>query len=77
MRLTKKERNTVNSDSGLVTTKTCPRCGILLGRKHYHRDRTRADGLASWCKVCRNAEHQYQRAIRCAAANPCDRTYRE
>ena len=77
MGLTKTERNMVNSDGGLVTTKTCPRCGHWQSRKYYHRDRTHADGLSSWCKDCRNVAQQYQRDIRPDTENPCDRTYRE
>lgn len=35
--------------------KTCPRCGIK-GEKHFHNDKSRADGKHHICKSCRKKE---------------------
>lgn len=42
--------------------KTCSRCGICKAKSEFHRNRTRMDGLSSWCRACvRKKEKAYYR----------------
>ena len=34
------------------THKNCPKCGIKKERSEFHKDKTRNDGLAGFCKPC-------------------------
>jgi hypothetical protein len=36
-------------------TKCCTKCGIEKSRAEFHADKSKADGLNKWCKVCRLA----------------------
>lgn len=40
-----------------ASTKWCARCGEYVARENFHKDASRRDGLANWCKPCKNA-HQ-------------------
>lgn len=42
-----------------VVMKTCPKCGLLLPESEYNRDRSKRDGLDTYCRVCR---HEYMKA---------------
>lgn len=33
-------------------TKTCPKCGIALSVTDFYQNKSRSDGLSSWCKPC-------------------------
>lgn len=35
--------------------KYCPGCDMCLGRRFFHRDSSRADGLHRYCKACQSA----------------------
>lgn len=37
--------------------KWCARCGEYVDKDKFHKDASRRDGLANWCKPCKN-EHQ-------------------
>lgn len=32
--------------------KKCPKCGEVKPHSEYHKNKSRYDGLAGWCKVC-------------------------
>jgi hypothetical protein len=34
--------------------KVCKHCGLTKPTKMFHRDKSRRDGLFSWCKTCNN-----------------------
>jgi len=42
-----------------MKTKTCPRCERELPINQFHKDRTRSDGLRTYCKRC---AREYQKA---------------
>lgn len=35
--------------------KRCPKCGVVKGRSEWNKSKSRADGLAPWCKGCHSA----------------------
>lgn len=37
---------------GNPTTKHCPKCNTVLSIESFNRNRTTADGYASWCREC-------------------------
>lgn len=39
-------------------TKVCKRCGKRRKAAEFHRDKTRKDGLRTWCKSCTNEYHR-------------------
>lgn len=41
-------------DAQTRTEKKCPKCGEIKPLDAYGTDRTRPDGLAPWCKLCKN-----------------------
>lgn len=36
--------------------KKCPRCKVSRTEEYYHRRQASADGLDTYCKICRNTE---------------------
>jgi len=44
--------------------KTCVRCGLLLPRVEFSRDRSKHDGLNVYCRVCSNRYGQILREAR-------------
>src|SRR5690606_38294788 len=49
--------------------KRCPGCGVTRPSSEGHRDRTRLDGLAGYCKPCQLAKNR-DRVRRWEKANP-------
>lgn len=48
---TKKEKDVVVSE-GTVTEKRCTRCGDVHPAKSFYKDKSRPEGLMSWCRNC-------------------------
>lgn len=43
----------VRTDDTHPATKQCPRCTRVLGRHEFGLNKTKPDGLQTWCKKCR------------------------
>lgn len=41
-----------------LVMKTCSKCGLLLPASEFNRDRSKRDGLDTYCRVCR---YEYMR----------------
>ena len=42
-------------------TKVCPRCKMtyMFAEKHFHKDKSRKDGLNPYCKKCSNEQYKF------------------
>ena len=47
-----------------MASKECRKCGTRKASKHFYIDRSKADGLDSWCRYCRNAAARARYAAR-------------
>lgn len=58
-----KNSHTPDASKGLTDgEKTCTRCGQRKARGEFSRNRSRADGFASACRVCENERDRIRRA---------------
>jgi hypothetical protein len=48
----------MNKLSANAETKTCTKCGATAPRSDFTRDRSKSDGLSSWCGGCRKEAHR-------------------
>lgn len=49
----------------LMKAKTCPRCKqyYVDSEKHFFKDKTKKDGLASACKKCKRKDYEYYKSL--------------
>jgi hypothetical protein len=57
--------------------KTCPHCKRSLLPTAFNRDRTKADGLACWCRECRESRKKLWRKARRDLVAKHNATYRQ
>ena len=58
-----------------MTGKKCRKCGTTKASKQFYIDRSKADGLDSWCRYCRNAAARARYAARIEQERARSRAY--
>lgn len=50
--------STGGTDMTILTDKRCPKCGDTKSRSEFYKDRTTADGLSTYCQICKKAKEK-------------------